>query len=224
MSITPDQEQRLHHLVDIFLAENAKLNLSALRTAEQCWNGNVLDSLPFLDLPFAKDAKRIADIGTGGGFPLLPLAMLLPNTHFIGIDATQKKIDAVRRIADALGLQNMELIAGRAEELGHDRNFRETCDAVLARAVAETNVLLEFTSPFAKPGGHVVLWKSIHSEEEVQQSLLARAELSSHLITQHRYTLPGDWGERQLLIFEKGGALPKKYPRKTGVPKKQPLK
>lgn len=222
MHLTSDQESALHHLVDVFLAENAKLNLSALRTAEQCWNGNVLDSLALLDLAIPPPAT-IVDVGTGGGFPLLPLAMLLPGTTFIGIDATQKKIDAVGRIVKEMGVSNVELICGRTEELGHDKRLRESFDVVLARAVAETNVLLEFTSPFAKNGGRVILWKSLHADEEIKQSLLARAELSCHLVDQHRYTLPGDWGERQLLVFEKSGKLPPKYPRKTGIPKKEPL-
>jgi 16S rRNA (guanine527-N7)-methyltransferase len=206
-----------------FLAENANINLTALRTEEQCWNGNVLDSLPFLDLPFAAEAQSILDVGTGGGFPLLPLAVCLPSARLVGLDATQKKIDAVRRIADATGLRNVELLCGRTEQLGRDPQYRERFDVVTARAVAPLNVLLEFCSPFARPGGHVVLWKSLHAEEEIAQSLLARAELSSHLETRHRYDLGGDWGERQLLVFSKSGALPKNYPRGVGVPKSHPL-
>lgn len=167
--------------------------------------------------------KKILDIGTGGGFPLLPLALCLPNCKHTGIDSTQKKIDATRRIVDAMALTNVELICGRAEELGRSTQHREQYDVVTARALASLNTLLEYASPFVKPGGKIICWKSMQVEQELQDSLLARAELSCQLIEQHRYTLPDKWGERQFLVFEKRGPINKKYPRLTGVPKKNPL-
>jgi 16S rRNA (guanine527-N7)-methyltransferase len=166
---------------------------------------------------------RIIDIGTGGGFPLLPLAITLPEARLMGVDATQKKIDAVSRIVEHLKLSNVSLISGRSEELGHDPNLREQFDVVLSRAVADTSVLLEYCSPFTKLGGFVILWKSTKMERELQDSLLARAELSCHLVMQHVYELPEGFGERQLLVFEKGGILPAKYPRPVGIPSKKPL-
>jgi 16S rRNA (guanine527-N7)-methyltransferase len=221
-------ESKLRRLVEVFLAENAKLNLSALRTPEQCWMGNVMDSLPLIDLlpklNTNNEHLRILDIGTGGGFPLFPLAIALPQTELIGMDATRKKIDAVGRIAEAMELTNALLITGRAEELGHDPDLRESFDIVTARAVAPINTLLEYASPFTQPLGHIVLWKSLHAEEELHESLLARAELSCHLIMQHEYDLGGDWGTRQLLIFQKTATLSRKYPRGVGIPKKDPLR
>ncbi|TSC57406.1 MAG: 16S rRNA (guanine527-N7)-methyltransferase [Candidatus Peregrinibacteria bacterium Greene0416_19] len=238
MQVPTDAERRLRELVSAFLSENQHINLSALRTEDQCWIGNVLDSLALLGvlpkfsiLPTSPPGLRrasnsqftILDVGTGGGFPLLPLAITLPDAKLTGLDATQKKIDAVRRIADALELTNVELIAARAEILGHDPLHRETYDIVTARAVAPISVLLEYASPFAKVGGRVVLWKSMHIEEELKDSLLARAEVSCHLVDQHEYVLPGDWGKRQLLVFEKSATLSKKYPRAVGVPGKKPI-
>ena len=164
------------------------------------------------------------DVGTGGGFPLLPLAMALPEAQLTGLDATQKKVEAVGRIVHALGLGNVRVVAGRAEEEGRKPEERERYDVVTSRAVAETGVLLEYTSPFAKPGGHIILWKSMTIDKELEESLLARAELSAHLVGQHVYELPGNWGKRQLLVFEKGGPLSAKYPRDVGVPSKKPLR
>jgi len=211
----------------VFLEENSKLNLSALRTEEQCWIGNILDSISLLEvlptLSIIHSQFSILDVGTGGGFPLLPLALTLPNSVFTGLDATQKKIDAVKRIAEKMDLKNVKLIAGRAEAIGHDKEFREQFELVLSRAVAPINVLLEYCSPFTKPGGHVILRKSLNIEQELKDSLLARAELSCHLIKQHEYTLPGDFGTRQLLVFEKSGKLSRRYPREVGVPKKEPI-
>lgn len=220
------QEKKLRELMQVFLRENQNLNLSAFRTEELCWNGNVLDSLALLDLLpslFAHPSLcTILDVGTGGGFPLLPLAICLPEIHFVGIDSVQKKMDAVQRIIHILTLKNIHLFCRRAEELGQDSLHREHYDLVLSRAVAALPTLLEYTSPFVKIGGYIVLWKSMNIEKELQDSLLARAEFSCHLTKQHSYELPGGFGTRQLLIFQKTFSLSKKYPREVGIPKKKP--
>lgn len=237
-SLDPLLHAKLEKLVDAFLEENVKINLAAFRTKELCWVGNVLDSLAMMEVlpsllnkghianqkPETRKPINILDVGTGGGFPLLPLAVALPEVHFTGLDATRKKIAAVERIAEKLDVRNVTFICGRAEELGHDPEHREHYDLVLSRAVAEINTLLEYCSPFAKPSGHIALWKSLNIDQELQDSLLARAELSAHLIDQYRYELPANFGKRQLLVFEKSAALPRKYPRAIGIPKKHPLK
>ena len=224
--ITEEKQQQLHTLVEVFLEENAKLNLSAFRTPEACWAGNVLDSLSALDLEEVQrlpEGARLLDIGTGGGFPLLPLALCLPQHSFTGLDATQKKIDAVGRIAARLGLQNVRLVCGRTEELGRREELRDRFDCVTARGLASLNVLLEYAAPFTRPKGHIIAWKSMTIDQELKESLLARAELSSHLVHQHAYELPANFGKRQLLVFEKTGKTPQKYPRGIGIPKKTPL-
>lgn len=206
-----------------FLEENGKLNLSALRTPEACWAGNILDSLPILDVPEFAAAKTMLDVGTGGGFPLLPVAVARPDLAVAGLDATQKKIDAIGRIAADVGLANVRLIGGRAEDLARHDDHREKYDCVTARAVAPLTTLLEITAPFVRPGGILVLWKSLHIEEELEQSLYARSALSTHLVRTDRYTLPGDWGERQLLVFAKSAPIHKRFPRENGLPKNRPL-
>ncbi len=215
-----DLEQRLKELVAAFLIENAKVNLSAFRTEEKCWIGNVLDSLAALDV--IGSAEKILDIGTGGGFPLLPLKIALPQVHFTGIDSTQKKIDAIARIVDALGfISNLDLLCGRVEDLGH--HDWEDFDIVTARAVAEINVLLEYATPFVKVGGKIILWKSMDIDQELKDSVNAQRELNCRLVDHHVYELPDGFGKRQLLIFEKTKPLDKKYPRGVGVAKKKPL-
>jgi 16S rRNA (guanine527-N7)-methyltransferase len=171
----------------------------------------------------AKEPMRFLDLGTGGGFPLLPLAICLPQCSFVGLDSVQKKISAVERIAQAMHLTNVSLVCGRAEELGRENAHREQYDIVLCRAVAEINVLLEYAAPFVKIGGHVLLWKSMTIEQELQDSLLARAELFCHLKGSHPYELLGNFGKRQILMFQKTSKTPTKYPREVGVPKNQPL-
>lgn len=221
-----DAHPRLRALLETFLLENGKLNLSALRTEEAAWHGNILDSLPFLALieqAVIPSPASLLDVGTGGGFPLLPLAVMLPETRCVGLDSIGKKMSAVRRIAEALGLSNVETIAERAEALGHDAAHRERYDAVTARAVAPLPTLLECTAPFARPDGCVVLWKSLHAEEEIAGSERAQAELRCRLEHRHVYDLGGTWGSRQLLVFRKHAGMPRIYPRAVGIPKKTPI-
>lgn len=222
--ITEEQQQRLKDLQNVFLEENKKLNLSALRDEDAIWIGNISDSIVAMDLDiFHTPDIKILDVGTGGGFPLLPLAICLPDTQFVGLDSTQKKLDAITRMTEALGIENVRMLAGRCEEKGREQQHRNQYDIVTARAVAPLNVLLEYCAPFIKPGGHFVAWKSMKIDTELEESLLARAELSCHLTEKYEYELPADWGKRQLLVFEKTSATSGKYPRDTGVPKHNPL-
>lgn len=229
--IPPEHEPDLRQLNKIFLEENQKLNLSAFREEEQSWVGNVEDSLSILDSPLLQTGEglgvrslKILDIGTGGGFPLLPLAICFPDSEHVGLDSTQKKISAIEHIAKEIGLTNVSLISGRAEELGRDSEHREQYDLVTARAVAETNVLLELCAPFVKVKGKIIFWKSMKIDKELEESLMARAELTCHLVDQYEYELPEPFGKRQLLIFEKTSPTADKYPRKIGEPKKKPIK
>ncbi len=220
-------EKRLRELVHVFLLENKKLNLSAFRTEEHCWTGNVLDSVALLEacraVHSAKKPGCLIDIGTGGGFPLLPLAITWPETRCIGIDSTTKKIDAVRRIASALDLKNVTLLSGRLEELAHSGDYRETADMVTARAVAPLPVLLEYAVPFLKVGGVCAFWKSSRIAEELSSSASAQKILSAPLLGEFDYELPEGFGKRIILFFKKTAATKVDYPRKTGIPKSKPL-
>lgn len=231
MHLTPEIERRLRELLAVFLAENDRLNLSALRTPERCWTGNILDSLAFLDAipqlcqPATSNQKpvTILDVGTGGGFPLLPVAVCLQGADFTGFDAIAKKVRAVERMAHALHLANVRTVAGRVEEAGHSPLHRAQYDIVLSRAVATLPVLLEYTAAFARENGHIVLWKSMHIEEELALGTQAQKILRCTFERSHRYALPDPFGERQLLIFRKTGATPEAYPRPVGVAKRKPI-
>ncbi len=220
----PDPQRRL---LSRFLEENAKLNLSALRTEDACWHGNILDSLALMDVLQPGGAipvpATLIDIGTGGGFPLLPLAIALPEAQCTGLDSIRKKIDTIGRIAADLHLTNVQLIAERTERAGRDPALRDAFDLVTARAVAALPQLLEHAAPFAKPGGHLVCWKSLHIAEELAASAEAQRALHCPLIARHTYDLGGDWGTRQLLIFRKEAPTPKRFPREVGVAGKTPL-
>ncbi len=209
-----------------FLDENTRINLSALRTEDTCWHGNILDSLALVD---AVDAglvpapHKLIDVGTGGGFPLLPLAIAYPDSAFTGLDSIGKKMKAIERIARASSISNVAVIAERSEILGKDTKHRERYDIVTARAVAPLKILLEYTAPFASIGGHVVLWKSMTIEQELSDAKNSASTLGCSLIHQHIYDLSGDWGTRQLLIYKKESRTPAQYPRAIGEAKVKPL-
>ena len=220
-------EQRLRDLVAAFLAENAKLNLSAFRSPEHCWVGNILDSISLLQAldryPDLKNITSIADIGTGGGFPLLPLALCLPAVQCTGIDATQKKIDAVARIVEACSMKNVRLLCGRLESLAHSGEYREQFDLVTARAVAPLAVLLEYGVPLLKPNGLCAFWKSTKVAAELADTVRAQDVLRCRYIGDFTYTLPDNWGDRTIVFFKKIGPTSPEYPRRTGIPKQKPL-
>ena len=223
---SPELDQRLHALVAAFLHENANINLSALRTEDTCWHGNVLDSLALtdaVDTGLIPAPHMLMDIGTGGGFPLLPLAMVYPDARCTGVDSIGKKVAAVGRITQSTGLTNVTVIAERSENLARSPTHCEKYDTVTARAVAPLNILLEYASPFARIGGHVILWKSMHIDEELTQAKNAASILGCTLVDRYQYDLGGDWGTRQLLIYRKEEKTPKIYPRAVGDAKAKPL-
>ena len=223
--MTIDQN-KLEELIRVFLEENTKINLSAFRTPEHCRIGNVMDSVAILDA-FSeaewKSVSAILDIGTGGGFPLLPLSIALPSTKLVGIDSTGKKIDAVKRIVSSLQVQNAELHAGRLEDLARDEKFAESFDMVTARALAPLPVLLEYTAAFLKIGGIAAFWKSTKVADELASS--ARAQQILHMSYQRmfEYELPENFGKRAIVFFKKIARTSKEYPRKTGIPAQRPL-
>lgn len=220
-------ETKLRQLVHVFLEENKKLNLSAFRTEEHCWTGNVLDSLSFLQAVQSVEGltlpETILDIGTGGGFPLLPLAISLPKTHCSGIDATRKKIDAVRGIVTSLGLKNVGLFVDRLEDKARDKNFRSAFDCVTARAVAPISVLLEYAVPFLKVGGFCAFWKSSKVADELAASAHAQKILGVSFAGTYEYELSPDFGKRLIVFFRKTKVTSSEYPRKVGIPKGNPL-
>jgi 16S rRNA (guanine527-N7)-methyltransferase len=218
----------LQKLVQIFLQENENINLSAFRTVEHCSIGNVEDSLAFVSALEQgsiniSPPKMIIDIGTGGGFPLLPLAMAFPEAQCHGIDSIKKKLDAIMRIALEMEINNLHFHCGRLELFGHNPLLREQADIVTARAVAEIPVLLEYAVPLLKVGGLCAFWKSSHYADELASSLNAQKILHCQFIGKYDYDLGDEWGKRTILFFQKKAPTSEKYPREVSVPKAEPL-
>jgi 16S rRNA (guanine527-N7)-methyltransferase len=202
---------------DFLLAKNQVMNLTAIDTLEGVWRKHFLDSLSLSNLP-GMDAARLLDVGSGAGFPSLPLKILFPKLQVTIVDALQKRIDFLRELTEQLGLNGVTLIHGRAEEL----NQREAFDYVTARAVARLNVLMELCLPWAKVGGAFVAMKGSDFEAERRESLTAVKTLGGTFETPVVYSL-GEAETHALVIVRKQVATPIKYPRSFAKIKTKPL-
>lgn len=206
---------------------NKKLNLISYKTREELQIKHLQDSLALLEIFDLEDGQRILDIGAGGGFPGVPLAIFSPEAEVVLMDSTDKKMKAVAKIIKKAGIENVSTVSGRCEELGHDDKTRESFGMVVARAVAPLPTLLEYASPFVCVNGIFVAYKSRDYQEELAESANAQKVLELTFTGAIDYELSEEdgtlVGERSLLIFTKGKGLDDTYPRRNGVPKKKPL-
>ncbi|MFN4069963.1 MAG: 16S rRNA (guanine(527)-N(7))-methyltransferase RsmG [Thermus caldifontis] len=211
---------RLYHLL---MEANRRTNLTALRTEEEVVVKHFLDSLTLLTLPLFEGAIRVLDLGTGAGFPGLPLKIVRPELEITLLDATKKKVAFVAQAVEALGLKGAYPLWGRAEELAHLPEHREAYGRVVARAVAPLCVLVELGLPFVSLGGYMVAQKGPKVAEEVAPLPKALALLGGGSVTVHTLLLPVALEERNLVVTAKEAPTPARYPRRPGVPEKNPL-
>lgn len=208
-------------LVALFLEWNGKINLSAIRDEAGVREKHIQDSLlatEFIDF----SNQKILDLGAGGGWPTLPLAIEHPTAQFTALDSVGKKMKAVAAMADELGLKNVQTIHGRIEDFGQDRAHREQYDIVTARALAPWPVLLEYALPFVKVGGRFVAYQGPQIREDLATFKGLEAQLGGSITAVHETAL-GE-AERLFVVLEKVKPTPKKFPRLNGVPRQEPLK
>ncbi|MFA0730484.1 MAG: hypothetical protein LKKZDAJK_002418 [Candidatus Fervidibacter sp.] len=214
---------RFERLTELLLAWNEWMNLTAITQPERIAVEHYLDSLTPLAFGLIGEGMSVVDVGTGAGFPGLPLAILCPLSLFTLVEATGKKVAYLRQAVKELGLTNVEIVEGRAETLAHDRRFREGFDAAVARALGRLDVVLECTLPFVKVGGCAIAYKGPRSEEELPFGERAAGLLGGHIETVHRFNLPGSELRRVLIIVRKTAPTPSRFPRRAGIPSKHPL-
>ena len=214
----------LMELMSLVLERNEIINLTAITEPEEFVQLHLLDSMACVGLPELNRAKNIIDVGTGAGFPGLPLAILYPEKQFCLTDSLKKRIEFIEYAVDKLNLKNVSAKQTRAETAGQDPSMREQFDLSLCRAVGKLSIVLEYCMPLVNNGGSGIFYKTISSEGEIDESLMARRMIGcSDIVRTETYAdiLPGR--EHALYIIEKTKTTPAKYPRREGVPSKVPL-
>ena len=227
LSIALDAEAlgRFARYRDLLLERNAQFNLTAIRDPEEVERKLFLDALailPTLDSaisPGVDDRIRLVDIGAGAGFPGLPLKIARPDLDLTLIDATAKKTAFLSEVIGDLNLRDARAVHGRAEDLGHDRAYRECFDVAAARAVAGLPALLEYVVPFLRVGGTALLAKGLQIDEELRDGRRAVGMLGAEIVSADRLPLDGT----RLVVAAKTRPTPANYPRRTGIPSRSPL-
>ena len=208
-------------LTDYILSWNEKINVTAIRDPEEFLEKNVKDSLEVMSLPEFAEAKRVLDLGTGGGFPGLPLAIACPDKEFFLLDSVAKKLKVVAAAVSEFGLENVDVLNMRAEDLAKWPAYRESFDAVVSRAVANMSTLSEYCLPFVKKGGYFIAYKTAEAEDEIEAAQKAVKLLGGTIERTVPYS--SEDSGHVFVVVRKTGTTPPKYPRKAGLPSKSPL-
>jgi 16S rRNA (guanine527-N7)-methyltransferase len=209
---------------DLLIEWNQKINLTTIVEKNEVWIKHFIDSCSLFDKYSIEELsdKTLIDVGTGAGFPGIPLAIMCPDLHITLLDSLNKRIQFLEIVKNTIGLKNVSTIHGRAEDFGKDSNYREQYDFAVSRAVANLSTLLEYCTPFIKDGGSFISYKSIRAEDELLEASNAFEVLNCNVADEYKFHLP-DNSDRSLLIIKKLGTTPVKYPRKAGMPTKRPL-
>jgi 16S rRNA (guanine527-N7)-methyltransferase len=218
---TPETVARFKKFAELLVEWNEKINLTAILDDEGIAVKHFLDSLTVL--PYIKATDRVIDIGTGGGFPGIPLAIANPDLKITLLDSLDKRIRVLHEIVDELGLKKVRAEHGRAEEYGVKADWREKYDIAVSRAVANLPVLLEYCLPFVREGGYFIAMKGPDAADEIKTAEKAMDLLGGELVEVKTFLLPGTDMERNLLIVKKVKKTPRNYPRKSGKPSKEPI-
>jgi 16S rRNA (guanine527-N7)-methyltransferase len=202
---------------------NEKINLTAIIERDQVYIKHFYDSLSIAFYHDMENVKSLADIGSGAGFPSIPLKIIFPHIHVTIVDSLNKRILFLKQLVERLELNDVECLHGRAEDIARTSKYRDKFDLVTARAVARLSALNELCLPFTKNGGSFIAMKGSDVEDEISESEFSLSELRGKVIKIDRMELPVDQSTRHFIHIEKRGSTPTKYPRKAGVPLKNPL-
>ena len=226
IEITDEQLKKFYLYYRELVKWNTVINLTAITELPDVLEKHFLDSLSIVKvIPKEKLNAGISliDIGTGAGFPGIPLAIVFPKTKVVLMDSLNKRLNFLNRMIEELHLKNARTVHARAEDLARQKNYREKFDVVCSRAVASLNVLSEYCIPFAGAGGEFVAYKSENADEEIRKAGRAVKVLGGEFRTAEKFLLPDTDYERVLICITKKKPTPPAYPRKAGTPSKDPI-
>ena len=223
IDISDAQSQQFLQYYEMLIEKNKVMNLTAITEFDDVVMKHFIDSLIITKYLDFNNVRSMIDIGTGAGFPGIPLKIVFPDVKVTLMDSLNKRIDFLNEVIERLKLNNISAVHERAETLGHNEKFREKYDLCVSRAVANLSVLSEYTIPFVKAGGYFAAYKGSDIDKEVDESKKAISILGGTLENIYSYKLPDNISSRSIILIKKTKPTGKKYPRKPGTPKKEPL-
>ena len=221
ITLTEKQLEQFRIYYEMLVEKNKVMNLTGITEWDEVLEKHFLDSISLIRAVDLDKELTVMDMGTGAGFPGIPLKIAFPKLKVTLADSLNKRVMFLQEVIDALGLENIEAIHGRAEDLAKDKNYRQQYDLSVSRAVANLSTLSEYCLPFVKIGGQFVSYKSGECEEEVEASRKAVFVLGGKIKEVVKFEL-GDSG-RSFIMIDKVNGTPKEYPRKAGTPSKKPI-
>ncbi|MCI6232916.1 MAG: 16S rRNA (guanine(527)-N(7))-methyltransferase RsmG [Selenomonas sp.] len=223
LSLSEDQILKFTRYDALLVDWNERMNLTAITEPRDVAVKHMIDSLTAYDKKLFDGAPTVIDVGTGAGFPGVPLKIFDPSIRLTLMDSLAKRLAFLEAVVEDLGLTGVTCVHARAEDAAREQQHRERYDIAVSRAVARLPVLLEYTLPFVKKGGHLIALKGRTAEEEATDAKRALKLLGGRLETIRPVTLPGLSDKRAVLTITKIAPTPKAYPRKAGTPAKKPL-
>lgn len=220
-SITEQQFDMFLQYYELLISWNEKINLTAITAFDEVLSKHFLDSLSIIKIIDLNNQSSLIDIGTGAGFPGIPLKIMYPHLKITLLDSLQKRILFLNTVIEQLHLDNIETIHGRAEDLAKPNQYREQYDVCVSRAVSNLSSLSELCLPFVKVGGYFIPYKSDKAQEEMQNAKKAIEILGGEIDRVETFSIEDN--TRTLISIKKSISTPLKYPRKAGTPVKNPL-
>lgn len=222
---SPQQQALFQRLYELIIEGNRQLNLTRITNPEDFWEKHLWDSLRGIKFLISaeKEEIKIIDLGTGAGFPGIPVAICVENCTVNLVDSTKKKINFINNILPILNLDRVIATTCRAEEIGRDRQHRETYDIALIRAVSSATACVEYALPLLKQGGLAVIYRGSWTQSETINLEIAVQQLGGAIESIEKFNTPLSNGDRHCLYLRKIASTPAKFPRGVGVPNQRPL-
>lgn len=223
ISLTEEQTEQFMLYYEKLIEVNRVMNLTAITEFEDVMRKHFLDSLTLVKAMDMKNVKKVLDLGTGAGFPGIPLKIAFPDTEFVLLDSLNKRVKFLHDIIELCRLKKIQAVHGRAEELAGKKEYRESFDLCVSRAVANLSSLSEYCLPYVEKGGLFVSYKSGNIQEELEAAGYAIQILGGRIKDTVKFKLPGSDMDRSLVVIEKIKETPARYPRRAGIPSREPL-
>ena len=217
-----EQIEQFYKYMNLLIEWNEKMNLTAITEPKEIILKHFIDSITILK--YIDDNSKLVDVGTGAGFPGVPLSIMNPTLKITLVDSLNKRLIFLQEVVKELNLKNIEIVHARAEEFGQNKNYREKFDIATSRAVANLATLSEYLVPLVKIGGKIISMKASNAKEEINDAQKAIEVLGGKIEKIEEFDLPESDIGRTIIIIDKNKCTPAIYPRKAGTPAKEPIK